>query len=125
MTHDELKELAAAYVLDALDRDERRAFEIHLAGCAECAGDVRSLRRVTDGLAWAAPLRTPSPEVRDRVLTAVTGSAPTSGTTTSPSTRPMGLTMAAWLPLAAMLIVAVALAGYVLRLQSRVANLQS
>src|SRR5438270_14072527 len=76
MTHDELKELAAAYVLDALDRDERRAFEIHLAGCAECAADVRSLRRVTDGLAWAAPLRTPSPEVRDRVLTAVTGSAP-------------------------------------------------
>ena len=50
--HDELKDDAAAYVLDSLEPDERAAFEAHLAGCrsappkcARCAASpARSLR---------------------------------------------------------------------------------
>ena len=36
-SHSDLKEQVAAYVLGSLDRDERAAFEAHLAGCDECA----------------------------------------------------------------------------------------
>ena len=42
--HDE-QTLAAAYVLGALEPDERRAFEAHVAGCATCAEEIRALRR--------------------------------------------------------------------------------
>ena len=36
MNHDELKELCALYVLDALGPDDRGALEAHLAeGCSE------------------------------------------------------------------------------------------
>lgn len=41
---DDLHGLAAAYTVDALDDDERHRFEQHLAGCADCAAEVRSLR---------------------------------------------------------------------------------
>jgi anti-sigma-K factor RskA len=35
--------LTGAYVLHALDPDERAAFEAHLAGCAQCRAEVREL----------------------------------------------------------------------------------
>jgi anti-sigma-K factor RskA len=38
--HDELMSLLGAYALDAIDDDERRAVEEHLAGCAECRAEV-------------------------------------------------------------------------------------
>ncbi len=66
--HDELKHDAAAYVLDSLEPDERAAFETHLAGCSECAAEVRSLRSVTGALALGVPQRTPRRELRDRIL---------------------------------------------------------
>lgn len=36
----------AAYVLGALEEQDRRAFEEHLAGCPDCAGRVRELQDV-------------------------------------------------------------------------------
>lgn len=36
--------LTGAYVLDALEADELAAFERHLAACADCRAEVRSLR---------------------------------------------------------------------------------
>ena len=39
----DLHELAAPYALDALDDDERVAFERHLDGCAECRADLEVL----------------------------------------------------------------------------------
>ena len=56
--HDE-QTLAAAYVLGALEPDERRAFEAHVAECATCAEEVRALRPVADALAHSVPQRTP------------------------------------------------------------------
>ena len=55
-------DLAAAYVLDALDADERIAFEEHLSGCAICQEEVEALRRAVDFLPdalVAAPVDVP------------------------------------------------------------------
>ena len=70
-THDEMVVLAPAYVLGALEPDERRAFETHLAECDRCVSEVRSLGRVTSGLAQSVPQVTPRAALRDRVLRAV------------------------------------------------------
>jgi len=37
-------ELSAAYALDALDGNELRAYEAHLAGCERCRDDVATFR---------------------------------------------------------------------------------
>ncbi len=44
MTTDPFSHDDAAYVLGALDDDERRAFEAHLATCSSCAASVASLQ---------------------------------------------------------------------------------
>lgn len=44
MTYDELHELAPLHALDALDGDERDAFEAHLASCEQCRTEVDELR---------------------------------------------------------------------------------
>ena len=67
MTED-LHSLAAAYVLDALDDDERRRFEAHLAECAECAVDVVDLRDAAEMLAAAEPVIAPPAGLKSDVL---------------------------------------------------------
>ncbi|MGW0856694.1 anti-sigma factor [Streptomyces sp. NPDC002690] len=57
-----------AYVLHALPPDEEAAFENHLAGCAECRTEVDGLAATANLLGEAVEERTPSPEVRRRVL---------------------------------------------------------
>jgi anti-sigma-K factor RskA len=69
MNHEE-RDLASAYVLDALDAGDRARFEAHLAGCAACQAEVRSFRPVVDALARMADARQPSPALRARVLDA-------------------------------------------------------
>ncbi|MFC9092866.1 anti-sigma factor domain-containing protein [Streptomyces sp. NPDC057072] len=66
----DLHSLAAPYALDALDPDERRRFERHLAGCDRCAAEVRALSQDAVRLAWTTTSVAP-PALRDRVLTAV------------------------------------------------------
>src|SRR6266567_8035716 len=68
MTHEELREQAGAFVLGALDPADREQFEVHLTGCLECRADIRSLDRVTEALAYAAPSREPSPQLRTRIV---------------------------------------------------------
>jgi anti-sigma-K factor RskA len=68
VTDHEWSELAAPYALGALAPDERERFEAHLADCAACRAEVRSLREVAALLAAAAPASTPPPGLRDRVL---------------------------------------------------------
>lgn len=53
MTTD-LHHLAAAYALDALDDDERDAFEAHLADCESCRADVADFRATAEHLAAGA-----------------------------------------------------------------------
>jgi anti-sigma-K factor RskA len=70
MKRGDIHDLAAAYVLDALDRDELKRFERHLAVCDRCAHEVRLLAQGTERLGGAAGLF-PPPDMRERVMAAV------------------------------------------------------
>jgi anti-sigma factor RsiW len=64
--------LTVAYALDALDADERRAYEEHLEGCERCREELASFWQTTEALAIAAtgaqPSPEPSQELRERIL---------------------------------------------------------
>jgi anti-sigma-K factor RskA len=55
MSHSEFEELAAGYVLGALEPDDEHEFQRHLGGCPACAANVRELETVAAELAYAAP----------------------------------------------------------------------
>ena len=63
-----IHELTAGYALDALDPDERREYEAHLADCERCREELASFWRTTEGLAIAASGPEPTPELRGRIL---------------------------------------------------------
>jgi anti-sigma-K factor RskA len=66
----DVHQLAAAYALDALDDDERSAFEAHLPGCADCTAEVEGFI-ATAALLGSAAAQTPPPSLRDRILAEV------------------------------------------------------
>jgi anti-sigma-K factor RskA len=55
MSHSEFEELAAGYVLGALEPDDEHAFQQHLGGCSACEANVRELEAVVGELAYAVP----------------------------------------------------------------------
>jgi hypothetical protein len=55
MSHSEYEELAAGYVLGALEPDDEHVFQQHLGGCPVCEANVRELEAVVGELAYAAP----------------------------------------------------------------------
>jgi anti-sigma-K factor RskA len=61
-------EEAAAFALDALDREETEAFEQHLAACPDCDAAVEELRFAAAALAFAVEPLVPSGSLRPRVL---------------------------------------------------------
>ncbi len=65
-----IHELTAAYALDALDPEERRAYEAHLETCESCREELASFATTTEALAVAASGPVPPPDLRDRVLAA-------------------------------------------------------
>jgi len=65
-----IHELTAAYALDALDAEERRAFEAHLATCESCQEELASLASTTEALAVAATGPVPRDDLRDRIVAA-------------------------------------------------------
>ena len=120
-THDELKAAAAGYVLGSLEPDERREFEAHLAGCAECASEVDSLRPIAAALATAVPQVTPRAEVRDRILAAAAAGLKTRSSVHDRKS-PRALR---WLPLAAAIVIAVGAGVYAVSLQRQMGDLQA
>jgi anti-sigma factor RsiW len=64
----EIHDLVAAYALDAVDDDERMAFERHLETCERCRNELASLRDTAASLAYAAGPTAPPPELRERIL---------------------------------------------------------
>ena len=68
MEQDRLHELAAGYALDALDDDERVAFEQHLAECEQCAADVQAFGETAALLAHAEEGPDPPAALRGRIL---------------------------------------------------------
>ncbi len=63
----DLHHLAAAYALDALDPDERAAFEAHYPSCAVCDVDVTAFREMLGRVAASTPVAPPA-DLRTRVL---------------------------------------------------------
>ncbi len=63
-----IHELTAGYALDALDPEERRAFEAHLPGCERCQQELAAFWETTEALAVAASGPEPSQELRERIL---------------------------------------------------------
>ena len=129
-THDDLVGLAPAYVLGALEPDERRTFETHLAGCDVCASEVRSLGRVTAGLAQSVPQVTPRAALRDRVLLAVgagdarataVGAREATHLTTAERSR---WVLGNWLAYAACVALATVAVLYAMNLRARVESLE-
>jgi anti-sigma-K factor RskA len=108
--HDQLGDQSTAYVLGALTPAERVAFEAHLAECAVCAAEVRSLTPVVARLALLAPAAEPGAPVRGRLLAAITTRSSWSGS---------------WFAAAASVALAVALGGYAAQLRGRVSGLET
>jgi anti-sigma-K factor RskA len=65
-----IHELTAGYALDALDPEERRAYEAHLETCERCQQELGSFWETTEALAVAASGAAPAPALRARVLAA-------------------------------------------------------
>jgi anti-sigma-K factor RskA len=120
--HDQLAERAELYVLGALGPFERQQFEAHLADCAQCAVEVRSLMPIIEVLAQATPPAEPAPEVRQRLLRRLAPVNPAVADVRAGSVRPAG--RLAWLAAAASLAVAVGLGAYSAQLRDRVSELQ-
>jgi anti-sigma factor RsiW len=76
MDTDNLHDLTAAYALDALEPDEARAYEQHLAFCESCRDDLTSLSETASALAFAAGPGSPSTDLRDRILAAAAAERP-------------------------------------------------
>lgn len=83
MDHGTLRQLAAGAALDDLDPEERRAFDVHVAGCGDCASLSRDLDDVLGDLALAAPALTPPRALRRSVVGALTA-APRSAVRAQP-----------------------------------------
>ena len=99
--NESLHALSGAYVVDALDDDERETFEQHLPGCLDCQREVASLREATALLADDAAL-TPPPELRASVLAGITKIRPLppeTGARSLPGQDEQATAMATVLPL--------------------------
>ena len=71
-----IHELTAGYALDALDADERSAYEAHLASCEHCRQELESFWETTAALAVAASGAEPSAALRERILADVRAEPP-------------------------------------------------
>jgi len=63
-------DLTAAYVLDALDAEEAREYERHLAECDRCQDELAELSQGAAALAYAAEAPAPPPALRESILDA-------------------------------------------------------
>ena len=68
MITEQQQEQASLYALGTLSEAEARAFETELRGQPELAELVRSLQRAADLLVLAAPVVSPPPTLRDKML---------------------------------------------------------
>ena len=116
--HARWADTAGAYVLGAMPPAERDEYEVHLATCAVCRGEVDELRPAAEALPMASPPMLPPPELKDRIMAEVEREAALLGAAGKGADRPertrRGL---GWLsgwrlaPVAAALLVAGVLIG--------------
>src|SRR5688572_20595192 len=63
-----LHDLTAAYALDALEPEDAREYEVHLARCDRCRTELVELSETASALAYAAEAPAPPRELRARIL---------------------------------------------------------
>jgi len=109
-----------AYALGALDADEARELEQHIAGCAECARLLDEAEDTAAALALSAPLMPAGPALKATVM----ASARALGTVTPAAPRVSVSRW--WLAAAAVLVVALAgVSAWTAVMQSRVHDLEN
>lgn len=85
---DDLRDLAALHVIDALEGEEARAYRLHLAICEVCRAEVESLARTAAQLAHAVQPIAPRPGLWDRVLDRIHAPSTATPPPTVPAQRP-------------------------------------
>jgi hypothetical protein len=61
--------LAELYILDGLDEEEQRLYELHLSSCTRCQQLVRELKETSDYLLYDIPADLPPPQgMKERVF---------------------------------------------------------
>ena len=68
MADDALHDLTPAYALDALDAEERAAYEQHLATCERCRAELEGMQRTASSLAFAVRSPAPRAALRARIV---------------------------------------------------------
>ena len=76
---DEVRELAASFVLGALDSDEADAVRAHLASCADAHVEMAELGSVLPVLAESVPVVEPPAALKGRILAAAAAELETRG----------------------------------------------
>jgi anti-sigma-K factor RskA len=89
----------ASYALDALDPQEEREFEEHLASCEQCREELAQLRETTAELAYGAVGPPPPPHLKLRILEEARAERP--NVSSFPARRPWVRPLAAAAALAA------------------------
>lgn len=71
MSSEHVMNLIPAYTVGALDAEEARMVEAHLAGCATCQAELESYQKVSELLPLAGRSFTPPARLRSSILRAV------------------------------------------------------
>ena len=106
-----IHEPTAGYALDALDADERVAYEAHLSGCETCQQELESFWETTEALAVAASGPAPSPALRERILAEVHAEAPQNVVPFEPRRRRLSPVLGAVAAVAAIVALGIGLWG--------------
>ena len=97
MTHEEVRDQLAEYLLGGLDEVSEQAIARHLRGCGTCRQELASMSEGVSTFARAAHELDPPPDLRDRVLTALEEERKTAEPVKSaPAKRPRQMGVLAW-----------------------------
>src|SRR5215208_2893109 len=69
-------DLLPAYAIGSLDAEERSRVEEHLQSCWACRNESNAYQTVAGELSFAAPVASPSPELRNRLMQRVQSTRP-------------------------------------------------
>jgi anti-sigma-K factor RskA len=88
LTCDEVRELAASFVLGALDEDEADAVRAHVAACADPHAELHELGSVLTALAESVPVVEPPAALKGRILAAAAADLDARRRTAAPANAP-------------------------------------